>query len=46
MSMQIEETMSNVPNMGDMDGDGPSKKKKPALPKQSLLAWADSVLAK
>ncbi|KAL8590280.1 hypothetical protein ACOMHN_006396 [Nucella lapillus] len=43
---QIEETISQVPNAPEMDGDGPSSKKKAALPKQSLLAWAESVLAK
>ncbi|XP_076442566.1 muscle-specific protein 300 kDa-like isoform X3 [Babylonia areolata] len=43
---QIEETISQVPNVPEMDGDGPSSKKKQALPKQSLLAWAESVLAK
>ena len=43
---QIEETISNVPNVPDMDGEGPSNKKKQALPKQSLLAWAGNVLMK
>ncbi|KAK7104412.1 hypothetical protein V1264_019133 [Littorina saxatilis] len=43
---QIEETISQVPNVPDMDGEGPSKKKKQALPKQGLLAWAESVLTK
>ena len=44
--LQIEETISQVPNVPEMEGDGPSSKKKQALPKQSLLAWAESVLAK
>ncbi|ESO86156.1 hypothetical protein LOTGIDRAFT_167389 [Lottia gigantea] len=43
---QIEETMSQVPNVQDLTGEGPSASKKMALPKKNLLAWVDSVLGK
>ncbi|KAK6181528.1 hypothetical protein SNE40_009363 [Patella caerulea] len=43
---QIEETISQVPNVGELTGDGPSASKRQALPKKSLLAWVDSVLGK
>ncbi|XP_025103982.1 nesprin-1-like isoform X4 [Pomacea canaliculata] len=40
---QIEETISHVPSAPDSNEGA---KKKQALPKQGLLAWAESVLAK